>query len=345
MVMPTTDASDSAGLRALQAVISVTMALGAPIDASAEPPHYRFELVAPKHLPTCNDPEGFHEELDLALSQPLLEPPASRVLEVRIERPAGGAYGVEVVFRELGGQAVKTVRLTYPGAMECFKVLHKVALVAAIEIEAEEGAAEEPPPPPPPPPPPAAPPPKSRPAPPREPCPPPVAPPKPTASRRGFVGAGLGAFLNVAPEPFFAPRLAVGWRAHPSVVLELDVAGQAWMTANPQDGPTAVDVQTGFGTLAGCYAPSPFLLCGLVMGGAQRGAGRERSFVEATTRALFGVGVRASFERELLGPVSLRTDLDLVFNVTNRDMYGRTWPLWEPIPLTASVATSLLWSF
>ncbi|MDI1430167.1 hypothetical protein [Polyangium sorediatum] len=342
--MRTPEAGGKVGLRALQAVIGVTMALAAPLDARAEPPHYRFELVAPKHLPACNDPEGFFEELDLALSQPLLDPPASRVLEVHIERPAGGAYGVKVVFREPGGQVLETVRLTYPGSMECFKVLHKVALVAAIEMEAEEGAPEEPTPPPPPP---AAPPPASRPAPPSEPCPPPppAEPPKPPAARRGFVGAGLGAFLGFAPEAFFAPRVIVGWHVRPRLVLELDIAGQAWMTANPQNGPTAVDVQTGLGTLAGCYAPSSLRLCGFIMGGVQRSVGNERAFSQATTRSLFGVGLRAGFEQVMVGSLLLRTDLDAVFNLAGRDIYGQTWPLWEPIPLAANVTTSLLWSF
>jgi hypothetical protein len=251
---------------------------------------------------------------------------------------------VDLLLKSLDGQVLAKVAETYSGAMECFKVLHKVAFVAALEmekdlpIELEEKASEAPAPlcPAPPAPPP---------------CPSQAAqnsepmPPKPIVTappKRGFVGLGVGAFWNVAPEAFFAPHLRVGWYVRPHVVLELDLTGQAWTTTRPQDGPTILDVQTGLATFAGCYAPSSFLLCGLVSTELRHTASGE---LDPDTKLLPSIGLRAGYEQSLVRSLSLRTNLDAAIYLGDRSIQFRTSNLWRPIPLALGVSTALVWTF
>src|SRR5262249_40614581 len=121
--------------------------------------------------------------------------------------------------------------------------------------------------------------------------------PKPT---RFFAGAGVGAFLNVAPEPFFAPRIAFGWRVIPSFGLELDVTGQAWMTANPKNGSTAVDVETAMVTLAGCRKWQTWSGCALLSGGVSLATGLTRRLPLTDTRGFLSTGLRLSFEHVIV---------------------------------------------
>jgi hypothetical protein len=312
----------------------------------ADEPRYRVELHAPKYLPNCTDPEGFAEELDLALGHSLLdEAQASRVLEVRIERPNGSEYAVDVVITDVDAKVLQSRTLRFPGAMECFKVLHKVAFVAAIEMEKDlphehENQAN----------------PTSSPtrpttrtltpaAPAR--CPaqaiePILLPEKSTKRKRAFVGLGVGTYLNVAPEAFFAPQVRLGWYVRPRVMFELDVAGQAWMTTKPQDGLTSIAIKTGIATLAGCYSPRSFLLCGLLSIELRHTSSREQI---PETKLLPIVGLRAGYDHALGESLLLRTNLDVFMYLRDREIEARTSTLWEPIPLATNLATSIVWKF
>lgn len=315
----------------------------------ADEPRYRVELHAPKYLPNCDDPEGFAEELDLALGHSLLdEAHASRVLEVRIERPNSSEYAVDVVITDVDAKVLQSRTLRFPGAMECFKVLHKVAFVAAIEMEKDLPREQEkqtnpmtsP-----------APPTTVTPAPttPAQ-CPeqakPPILPPERTKKRkRAFVGLGVGAYLNVAPEAFFAPQVRLGWYVRPRVVLGLDATGQAWTTTRPQDGPTILDVKTALATFSGCYVLGAFMACGLLATEVRHASGFARAKAISETRVIPLLGIRASFDHKLVRSLSVRTNIDALAYPSAREINGDGAPLWKPIPLALGVTTLLVWTF
>ena len=125
-------------------VLAPAFALLVEAPANAEPSHYRVELSA-KQLPACDRLEDFEGLLDLVLAQPLLEPPASRVLSTRIVRTSTGGYGVDLVFKDLDNQVLDTIHREYPAAMCCHEVLYKAALAAALWMEKRETPPAEPP--------------------------------------------------------------------------------------------------------------------------------------------------------------------------------------------------------
>jgi len=321
-----------------------------PNTARAELPRYRVELHAPKYLPNCAVLEDFHVELDLVLNHTLLGSPATHVLNVRIEQPPGGAYAVDVIVADVDGHVLSKQSQTYSGAMECFKVLHKVAFVAAMEMERDipdESAkrvelATQPPTSL------ACPTPPALPAtPPRCPEPAvtnPASPPLPPR-KRGFVGLGVGAFLNVAPEAFFAPYVRVGWYVRPRVALELDFTGQAWTTTRPQDGPTIIDVKTVLPTIAGCYVMGTFMICGLFATEVRHSSSSGRARFVPQTDVFPILGARASLDHQLVRSLSVRANVDVLFYPLERQIDGRSDTLWEPIPLATNLTTSLVWTF
>lgn len=312
----------------------------------ADEPRYRVELHAPKYLPNCEDPEGFAEELDLALGHSLLdEANASRVLEVRIERPSGSDYAVDVVIKDVDASIIRSKTLRFPGSMECFKVLHKVAFVAAIEMEKDLPSEQEKQtnPTTSPAPPTSATPARTTPA----QCPEqaklPILPPeRSTKRKRAFLGLGVGAYLNVAPEAFFAPQVRLGWYVRPRVMFGLDVAGQAWMTTKPQDGLTSIEVKTGIASLAGCYSPRSFLLCGLLSMELRHTSSREQI---PETKLLPSAGLRAGYDHALGEMFVLRTNFDVYVYLRDREIEARASTLWEPIPVATNLTTSLVWMF
>ncbi len=153
---------------------------------------------------------------------------------------------------------------------------------------------------------------------------------------------GIGAFLNVAPEAFFAPSMRLGWYARPRVALELDVAGQAWMTTKPQDGLTKIAVKTGIATLAGCYMPRTFLLCALLSAEMRRTSSSEEV---PEIKLLPITGLRAGYDHALSPSLALRTNIDVVVYLRERTIATRTSTLWEPISLATNLTTSLVWMF
>jgi len=266
---------------------------------------------------------------------------------VGIDRPNGSEYAVDFVIKDVAANAIRSRTLRFPGSMECFKVLHKVAFVAAMEMEkdildesakhvapvAAQPAATL-----------ACP---TLPAPPR--CPEPVvakpAPPPSPPRKRGFVGLGLGAYLNVAPEAFFAPQVRLGWYMRPRVVLGLDATGQAWTTTRPQDGPTILDVKTALATFSGCYVLGVFMACGLLATEVRHASGFARAKAISETRVIPLLGIRASFDHQLVRSLSVRTNIDALLYPSSREISGDGAPLWKPIPLALGVTTLLVWTF
>jgi hypothetical protein len=164
------------------------------------------------------------------------------------------------------------------------------------------------------------------------------------------LGAGLGAYWNVAPEPFFAPRFALGWNVHPSLFVELDFAAWPWMVANPENGPTAVDVETYVGTFAVCHKFAWFTGCGLLAGGALHAVGLSPQVNATTTYPFFGVGARGSIERTVLERASgsrlaLRADVDGLINIATADLYGWHRAVWNPIVPAAGLTVSVVATF
>ncbi len=163
--------------------------------------------------------------------------------------------------------------------------------------------------------------------------------------KRFFVGAGVGAFLNVAPEPCFAPRVAVGWNVTPRWVLALDFAAWPLMTANPQEGPTAVDVETYLGTAAGCYRFGRFLTCGLVAGGVLLGSGTNRPYGQWYASPMFGLGGRVAAEIPISARFTWSTNVDGLGFVIPQRLVVKGVSFSEPVPLAMSVATSIVFAF
>ncbi|MDI3288078.1 hypothetical protein [Polyangium sp. 15x6] len=266
------------------------------------------------------------------------DPPATRTLTVRIQRAPDAAKLVDVRIVDEAGDVAAEVHRSYEPATECFEVLYATAFDAAKLLGAFE--------PPEPPPPPLCPQPQPQP----QPCPPPPPqpppqPPPPPLPKRFFLGAGVGAFLNVAPEPFFAPRVSAGWNVAPRWTVELDVVAWPWMTANPQDGPTSVDVETYLGTAAGCYRFGRFMTCGLLAGGVLLGRGTNRAFGRPYTSPMFGIGPRVGFEVPIWDRLLWRSDLDGLVFVFPQRLAEKDAPTWEPLPLALSASTSLAFTF
>ncbi|MDI1480414.1 hypothetical protein [Polyangium sp. y55x31] len=315
----------------------------APLDAGAAPPHYRVELSAANAPPACNDPEGLREELEMALSRSLrlLEPPASRVVEFRVERAPGRPYVVDILFKDLDGHVLEALQRKYPGSMECFKVLHGAAIVAAIQMENRENLPDErpAPPPPPPPPPPAAPPPACPTAPTDRPRP---EPPN-SAPTRIFAGLGPSFSYGTLPAASLGPQLVLGVQRD-RYVLELDARWSPLWEARPL-GPTAVEVHAISATVAGCYRRAPFMGCVFLAGGALSAAALNRAYPEVNTTWFLGAGLRGTFERTITGPLSLRADFDVMMTLVPAGLDAREPVLWSTSPVALNMATSMVLAF
>jgi hypothetical protein len=61
-----------------------------------------------------------------------LEPPASRVLEVRIARGAGSGYAVDLAIKDPEGHVLTPDHTEYPGKVSCFEVVYNTAYRAAV---------------------------------------------------------------------------------------------------------------------------------------------------------------------------------------------------------------------
>lgn len=314
-----------------------------PFGAQAAHPHYRIELRAPKYLPTCNDSDGLRDALNLALPESLLEPPATRVLEFRVDRAPGGGFVADVTAKELNGRVIASIHEAYPHLTECFKVLHKIAVSASAWLNELEGPFVEPPSPPatpslpaPPLPPPPAPP----------QCPvcdtPRPAPPKPAPSEpRGFIGAGGFVSLGAAPITVVGLQFAGGWRPWRSWSFELDMRGTFPADAVPQKV-TPIRVHSIFSVaFAPCYRIGAFGAC---MRGLFSNLWVEPITLASSDTETFqalGFGPRAFWERRLAERWTVRIDADLVFPFALPSIDVRSQDRWASPPMNGGASVSI----
>ncbi len=317
-------------------VVGCSLAMTAAFDARAEP-QYRIDLSAPKHLPACDDPDGFRGLLEFALSRNLLATPASRVLEIRIDKPTAADYVVNFALKELDGQVRGTYRQTYGRSLECFKVLYFLAVSAAVEME-RDAPAEEKPPPPPPPPPPAVPP----------ICPPHeehrATPEKPF--RPWFVGLGGVVEFGVAPESLVGVQFAGGWRWSPSWSLEAKVKATLPEDTRPL-GPTVVRVYSVVsGTLGPCYRFGAFGLCGEVVVGNMWIKPLSLNNPQVDTALFWGAGARGFLEQNLSDRWSVRMDVNLFTPFLSAEIKDdRARDRWRTSVISGSASASMIVSF
>ncbi|UQA62798.1 hypothetical protein [Polyangium aurulentum] len=316
----------------------------APRDALAEPPHYAVELSAAPNLPACAREGDFLGLLDTHLDGPLLEPPTSRVLRVHVGRTRRGDYAVDLTLEEADGRKVDAVHKEYPATTCCYEVLHHAALVAAIHMEHGEEAGNEAPSPPPP----AAP----------APCPaapPPVLPPSPPArapaalvprsdGRRFEVVAGAVIAIGAAPEVVPGPQLGLAWRWGRGSV-ELDLRYTPPIETRPL-GPTVFEVFTASGAIVPCFRPGPFAVCGVVIGGITGARVIDRLYPTQAVTGFVGVGARVGMERELVGPLRVRADLDVAVSLLRSRINASNRPeAWRMLPVTIFPSVSFVASF
>lgn len=336
----------------LGACVGVITLIGASTATAGELPHHRFDFKADASLPWCNQPLEFFGLLGGVVPPSTFDAPTTRSLVVRIRQKPNGGKAVDIEVKDdATGATLGKKHQEYRAAIECFKVLYFTAMDAGQLIE--DTAPPEPKPEPEPP---------SDPRP--EPCPPvstacpacpTPAPPKARAettpapdasSARVFVGGGVATYWNLAPAQFIAPRALVGFRVLPHFVIEAEFAFEAWLRANPNNGPTAVDVDTYLGSLAGCAKLGWFMPCGVLVGGALRVTTVNRRYPMTNASPFFGGGMRVAAEAIRSDHFSWRADVDILA-VSPPSFAPKTWSAWEPKPSILSIAlgTSVIWNF
>lgn len=277
-------------------IIGCAFVTAKPVVAQAEP-QYRVEFSAPKDLPNCNDPNGFRGLLELALSRDLLEPPASRVLDVRIQTPNSSDVVVDITLEELDGRVRNTHQQTYSRSMECYKILHLTAVAAAIDMDRD--APDEPPAPPKPPAP--------------QPCP--ICEvsraPAPKPLPPWFVGAGLRVDFGLAPDKLVGGHFIVGWRPSRSWSIEAHLRATFPEDTRPS-GTTVVQVYSvasiGF---VPCYRVKVFGLCGEFVAGNIWFQPIPLVKRQVDTALFLGIGARGFLEQRLSHRWSVRMDVDM----------------------------------
>ncbi|WP_282425182.1 hypothetical protein [Polyangium sp. 15x6] len=278
-----------------------------------ELPHYQVEFSADPKLPACDRGQEFAALLNDQFSKPILEPPASRTLRVRMGRTKAGDHAVDMQIEELDGRVLDTVHREFPASTCCFEVLYHAALLASVHIlhEGKDSARVEPPPPPascpaPAPPSQAPPPPPATPA----------APPLPASAGpadvppRFELSAGPILATGMAPEIVPGAQLGGSVRLWGSWWLEGDARVTPWFETRPL-GLTAFEVLTASGVAALCYRPGRFAVCGLVIGGATLTEAVNRTLPQLDGIGFAGIGGRVGMQQHLGGPFSIRADLDI----------------------------------
>ncbi|MDI3291607.1 hypothetical protein [Polyangium sp. 15x6] len=314
-----------------------------PAAADVESPHYRLELSA-KQLPACGRLQDFEGLLDLVLAQPLLEPPASRVLSARIVRTSTGGYGVELVFRDLDDQVLDTIHREYPAAMCCHEVLYKAALAAALWMEKRETPTEEPPTPA------KAPEPCPSPKPPTPAAPPlstPTEPPSPAVpvERRWFLGAGGLFAVGIAPEVVGGAHVGGGYRVAERWTIEANARATFPLLTRPL-GTTLMRVHTASTTLGPCYLRGSFGVCGAVTAGATWAETVNRTYPNPIRRPFFGVALRGLLEHPIGDRLKIRMDAEIAGNLLRSRFIAEEKPTrWRTEPVTANFGASLLYWF
>lgn len=313
--------------------------------AELELPHYRVELVVAKGLSACDRRDDFDAVLDFALGQPLVAPPFSRVLTVRVERTPSRAYSVDLDFADLEGHVLETIHREFPASMCCYEVLFKSALAAAYQMENPKGLQDAEPSPPPPPPPLKA----------IETCPEPRRPtdtPPATSrlplkpQRRWFFGAGGFFVYGIAPEIVAGGQLSAGVQLDSRWSIEVDGSSTFPLKTRPA-GPTLIEVATSTsGTLAACYRlNASFGFCGLAEGGRTWARTLNLVYPKADSTAFFGVGPRVFLEHPIGERLAIRVDIDVVKTVVVSDFKESIPYVWNKAQVTASLGASLFVAF
>ncbi|MDI1445951.1 hypothetical protein [Polyangium sp. 6x1] len=314
-----------------------------PAAAEAESPHYRVELSA-KELPACDRLQDFEGLLDLVLAEPLLDPPASRVLSTRIVRTSTGGYGVDLVFKDLDDQVLDTIHREYPAAMCCHEVLYKAALAAALWMEKREAPPEELPAPAkapepcpsPKPPPPAGPPPSAPPTPPSPPLP---------VERRWFLGTGGLFAIGIAPEVVGGAHIGGGYRVAKRWTIEANARATFPLLTRPL-GMTLVRMHTASTSLGPCYLRESFGVCGGVVAGATWAETVNRTYPNPSRSHFVGLAIRGLLEHPIGDRLKVRMDVEIAGNLFRSRFKAEEQPTrWRTEPVTANFGASLLYWF
>jgi hypothetical protein len=320
----------------------------APAEAQAEAPHYRLDFSVSKGLSaTCGAGEEFEGLLDVLLAEPLLDPPASRVLTINLGRTPTGAYAADLVFKDLDGHVLATVHHEYPASNCCFRVLYDLATAASIHMQHREDLPEAPPPPAAPSapcpsgPPPAAPPPTSpAPAapPPREPLP----APRLAAPRPWFIGLGGVFAIGIAPE-LVGGLQAVGGRRWDRWSLEVD-ARYTFPTETRPAALTVVEIQTFSAALAPCLRLGAFGVCALALGGITIGEA-ARKYPVQDRMGLLGLGLRGLLELRFTDRWTARLDAEAAVPFMQSRFNARVPRVWTASPVNATFGAGVFVSF
>lgn len=303
-----------------------------PNTALAEPPHYRVELSVPQSLPECNREPDFVGMVLPMLAGPVLDPPAARVLVVRIAKTRDD-YLVDVIVRDLEGKTLEEERADFPADMSCHEVLYRAAIRAAVRMNKGVRSAKA-----------QCPPPPSPPAP--SPIPvcemPPPTPKTEPKERRWFVGLGGFVSFGAAPATVAGLQLVGGWKWSPSWSIELNARGTFPTDGLMQDvTPVLVDFVVS-GAAAPCYRKGAFGICGLVALGHLWFSTWEIAQPRSATAASAGLGLRGFLEHRISERWSVRFDAELaarVMHIQTED--ARSQLRWPSVPLFGSASATL----
>jgi len=286
--------------RSLMGLLPTLVWCLSPNTAHAEPPHYRVELSVPQNLPECNREADLIGMVLPMLAGPVLDPPATRVLVVKIAKTKNN-YLVDVLVNDLDGNKLDEERTDFPADMSCYEVLYRAALRVTVQMNKGVRAAK----------------PAQTPPPPPSPAPPPCSPcelpraPAPKKLRHWFVGAGMRLDMGVAPDELIGGHLIVGWRRSPRWSLEAH--GRATLSNDTRPlGPTVVRVHS-VGSLAfvPCYRIEPFGFCGEFVMGNIWFSFLNLRHPQLDTALFWGAGIRGFLEQPLSERLSVRMDVDL----------------------------------
>ncbi len=318
------------------ALVVTAACLFFPNEAFAQAAHYQIEFSVAKNLPKCDRALDFEGMLGNLLAKPLLVPPASRVLAVRIAKTKTGDFAVDLAGKESDGRAVWSLHHEFSAETSCFEVLHKAALRSAIAME-HQASLEEPPPPPP-----ETSPQCPAPAPALQ-CSTPDSPKSVPIERNWFVGAGGMVGFGIAPEILAGVQFIGGWKWSRSWSIEVSARATLPDDSRPL-GPTVVRVHTlGLLSAAPCYRVGRFGACGLIVGGAMFFESISVGQPRVGVAPFVGLGPRGFLEHRLSERWSARFDADLVVPLLWPEIQDdASEERWRPKPITGTASVSMI---
>jgi len=316
--------------------------VSSPNEAFAEPKHYQVELSAAKNLPACDRPIDFTGMLMHLLAKPLLDPPTSRLLNVRVGKTPAGNYAVDLAGNEVDGTSLWSTHHEFPAETSCFEVLYKAALRASIVME-NQAASEEP----------------STPDKPEKStilptsttqptCPTPqrVAPNPPkstTYTRHAFIGAGALVGFGITPDVAIGLQLFAGWRRSPSWFFEAHARAIFPDDTRPVER-TVLRVYTNASlAFAPCYQRGSFGACWSVSGGATAFEWIDVRQPRVGFAPFLMTGPRGFLEHSLSNRWSVRVDGDVGIALLGAEIQDdASKKRWRSSPITGNASISLL---